>query len=137
MFVGCHSLVQYKPKLVEVNDSKKYFQDAMRSIGLSTYESHGNFFHVKFNKYSDDIHQALSSKVYYRMDFNVPCLTVRDNTERPVTVTNGTNKLIGTDYSNIVKEVKSIDYNMTSNIKLWDGNSAERIARVLGKILDD
>ena len=30
--------------------------------------------------------------------FNVPCLTVRDNTERPVTCTDGTNKLIGTDY---------------------------------------
>ena len=69
--------------------------------------------------------------------FNVPCLTVRDNTERPVTVTHGTNKLIGTDYGNIVNEVKSIDYKTTSNIKLWDGNSAERIVRVLGKILDD
>ena len=62
---------------------------------------------------------------------------MRDNTERPVTVTHGTNKLIGTDYGNIVNEVKSIDYKTTSNIKLWDGNSAERIVRVLGKILDD
>ena len=35
--------------------------------------------------------------------FNVPCLTLRTSTERPVTITNGTNKLIGVDYSNLKK----------------------------------
>ena len=65
--------------------------------------------------------------------FNVPCLTVRDNTERPITCLDGTNKLIGTDYKNISDEVKKIDYNKTSKIKLWDGNASDRIVDVLIK----
>ena len=66
--------------------------------------------------------------------FNVPCLTVRDNTERPVTITNGTNKLIGTSYTNIVDEFKKIDIDTTkSNINLWDGKASQRIVSILKK----
>lgn len=65
--------------------------------------------------------------------FNVPCLTVRDNTERPITCLDGTNKLIGTDYKNISDEVKKIDHDKTSKIKLWDGNASDRIVDVLIK----
>ncbi len=57
-----------------INAGKKYFQDSMKNIGLSTYESYGNFFHVKFGKYANDIHGALEGKIYYRKDFNEPCL---------------------------------------------------------------
>lgn len=57
-----------------INDGKKYFQEKMRLLGLSTYESYGNFLHVKFGKYSHEIHKALDEVVYYRKDFNVPCL---------------------------------------------------------------
>jgi UDP-N-acetylglucosamine 2-epimerase (non-hydrolysing) len=63
--------------------------------------------------------------------FNVPCLTVRDNTERPVTIQNGTNKLIGTDYKNLINEVKNINYNSKSDIELWDGRSAQRISSII------
>ena len=66
--------------------------------------------------------------------FNVPCLTVRDNTERPITITKGTNKLIGTKYNNILSEYKKIDRTTKkSNIKYWDGNAAQRIVEVLKK----
>lgn len=66
--------------------------------------------------------------------FNVPCLTVRDNTERPITITQGTNKLIGTKYNNILSEYKKIDRTTKkSNIKYWDGNAAQRIVEVLKK----
>ena len=57
-----------------INDGKKYFQNAMKLLGLSTYESYGNFLHVKFGKYADDIHKVLEDVVYYRKNFNVPCL---------------------------------------------------------------
>ncbi len=66
--------------------------------------------------------------------FGVPCLTVRDNTERPVTITNGTNKLIGTDYRKIPGEVQLVLENdpPTSLVpELWDGQAAGRIAEIL------
>ena len=57
-----------------INDGKKYFQDSMRSVGLTTYESFGNFVHVKFGKYGSELHKVLDGKVYYRKDFNNTCL---------------------------------------------------------------
>lgn len=65
---------EMKLSVARVNEGKKYFQDTMREIGLSTYESYGNFLHVKFGKYSDQIHNVLTDKVYYRKNFNEPCL---------------------------------------------------------------
>jgi len=41
---------------------------------LSSYESYGNFVHVRFGKYADEIHKILEGKVYYRKDFTNPCL---------------------------------------------------------------
>jgi len=57
-----------------INAGKKYFQDAMRALGLDSYESYGNFSHVRFGNYADEIHNVLENKVYYRKDFNEPCL---------------------------------------------------------------
>ena len=67
--------------------------------------------------------------------FNVPCLTVRENTERPVTCDFGTNKLIGIDYENIESEIEKIDYSVESTIDLWDGNSAARITKILDSLI--
>ena len=53
-----------------INAGKRYFQDKMRELGLVTYESEGNFLHVKFGQYSDKIHEILKNKVYYRKDFS-------------------------------------------------------------------
>jgi UDP-N-acetylglucosamine 2-epimerase (non-hydrolysing) len=66
--------------------------------------------------------------------FGVPCLTVRDNTERPVTITHGTNKLIGTEYAKIPNEVQqaiSIPEERSTRPELWDGKAAKRIAEIL------
>ena len=66
--------------------------------------------------------------------FGVPCLTVRNNTERPVTITHGTNKLIGTEYTNIPYEVEqaiSVVSERSTIPELWDGKAAERIAAVI------
>ena len=64
-------------------------------------------------------------------------MTVRDNTERPITISNGTNELIGTDYTKILKKIKSINYNKKTNIKFWDGKSSDRIVKILEKKLND
>jgi UDP-N-acetylglucosamine 2-epimerase (non-hydrolysing) len=64
----------------------------------------------------------------------VPCLTLRANTERPVTVTMGTNILIGQDLGRLISELSKI---LEGNAKkgsippLWDGHAGERIAQVL------
>ena len=64
----------------------------------------------------------------------VPCLTLRENTERPVTVTDGTNLLIGHDLDRLRQEVGKIldgEAKKGSIPPLWDGKAGERIAGVL------
>lgn len=64
----------------------------------------------------------------------VPCLTVRENTERPVTVTVGTNFLVGKDMDQLKSGVISIlngDARQGSIPPLWDGRASERIASVI------
>jgi UDP-N-acetylglucosamine 2-epimerase (non-hydrolysing) len=68
----------------------------------------------------------------------VPCLTLRENTERPVTVREGTNILCGISGKKIMKEVNVIlagRYKKGRMPELWDGKAAERIIGVLKKVL--
>ncbi len=64
----------------------------------------------------------------------IPCITMRENTERPVTVELGTNVLVGSDAGRIIREVKNI---LDNNWKkgqippLWDGKAAQRIVEIL------
>ncbi|MBX3237314.1 MAG: UDP-N-acetylglucosamine 2-epimerase (non-hydrolyzing) [Nitrospiraceae bacterium] len=64
----------------------------------------------------------------------VPCLTLRENTERPVTVTHGTNRVIGSSPKRILEETgNALDLPVRSlpPPPLWDGHASERIVRVL------
>ncbi len=64
----------------------------------------------------------------------VPCLTVRDNTERPVTVTSGTNTLVGRDATRLLDAAiaRLTTPAETGTVpELWDGRAAERIAEAL------
>ena len=66
----------------------------------------------------------------------IPCLTVRANTERPVTVTTGTNILVGGDMKLLREEVTKIlsgDGKTGEIPPLWDGKAGKRIAAVLKK----
>lgn len=64
----------------------------------------------------------------------IPCLTLRQNTERPITITHGTNTLVGHDITRLQTELRKIE---SGNAKqggippLWDGHAGERIADVL------
>jgi UDP-N-acetylglucosamine 2-epimerase (non-hydrolysing) len=64
----------------------------------------------------------------------VPCLTVRDTTERPVTVEVGTNILVGRDLKRLRAEVCSLVRGRRKQGKippLWDGMAAQRIAGII------
>lgn len=81
----------------------------------------------------------------------VPCLTLRNNTERPVTITHGTNRLVGTQLSAIKKALGEFTYtagkeqhgknkkwgkgSKKTHPRLWDGKASERIVRILGSRL--
>ena len=64
----------------------------------------------------------------------VPCLTVRPNTERPVTVEIGTNRLVASQRESILEAVKDL---FSGHVRkgvcppLWDGKASERIVEVM------
>ena len=67
----------------------------------------------------------------------VPCLTFRENTERPITVTHGTNRVVGLDPRRVAAAVDEIlnDKVSTNRVpELWDGHAAERIIDILAKL---
>ena len=64
----------------------------------------------------------------------IPCLTMRENTERPMTVEVGTNVLVGTNLEKLETELKNVLNGRTkagAAPPLWDGNAAQRIANVV------
>jgi len=67
----------------------------------------------------------------------VPCLTARENTERPITITEGTNTLVGTDPEVILDHIKKhLQEGVGGNKELpkplyWDGNTAQRIVKAI------
>lgn len=69
----------------------------------------------------------------------VPCLTLRESTERPITITRGTNALVGSDTRKIVTAALRV-LRATSRrprpIPLWDGRAAARIAKIFARQVD-
>jgi UDP-N-acetylglucosamine 2-epimerase (non-hydrolysing) len=68
----------------------------------------------------------------------VPCLTLRPNTERPITVTLGSNELVPFDLNLIISKVNQIkngDYKKGQIPPMWDGKTTSRVLSILDKIL--
>jgi UDP-N-acetylglucosamine 2-epimerase (non-hydrolysing) len=66
--------------------------------------------------------------------FGVPCITLRDSTERPVTLECGTNVLVGSDPEKIIREFDRLSLSGKKSNRsplYWDGNAAKRIIKVL------
>jgi UDP-N-acetylglucosamine 2-epimerase (non-hydrolysing) len=65
----------------------------------------------------------------------IPCITLRENTERPVTVTNGTNQLVGSDPEKILATARAVIAGGGNadrrRPELWDGLAANRIVECL------
>ena len=69
----------------------------------------------------------------------VACLTLRDNTERPITVESGTNQLVGLDPQRIIdafRAIRAAPTLKTQRPDKWDGKSAERIVRIIGSVTE-
>ncbi len=69
----------------------------------------------------------------------VPCLTLRDNTERPSTVSHGTNTPIGRDFAlglRLVGEILGGSYKRGGGIPGWDGRASERVVAALAEFLE-
>lgn len=70
----------------------------------------------------------------------IPCITLRHNTERPITVSQGTNTVVGTDAGRILqayRETRETGGKSGRVPPLWDGRAAQRIATVLGDWLGE
>jgi UDP-N-acetylglucosamine 2-epimerase (non-hydrolysing) len=72
----------------------------------------------------------------------VPCLTFRENTERQVTVTHGTNRVVGTDPQRLLREAFLVLNRGSDNGRrgerrppLWDGHAAQRIVQIVRSVL--
>jgi UDP-N-acetylglucosamine 2-epimerase (non-hydrolysing) len=64
----------------------------------------------------------------------IPCLTVRENTERPITVVLGTNTLVGRDTERLCREADRVlagEGKRGQIPPLWDGHAADRIAGIV------
>ena len=70
----------------------------------------------------------------------VPCLTVRENTERPITITEGTNTLVGLDPEGLKREARQILCGKGKRGRtpaLWDGRAAQRIVGILERQMSE
>lgn len=68
----------------------------------------------------------------------IPCYTLRNNTERPITISHGTNRLVSPNRESIIKSFNNYGFNINSNYNLpkgWDGKASERIVNFLDKII--
>ena len=70
----------------------------------------------------------------------IPCLTLRENTERPITVTEGTNTIVGNDPKVIIATALEVLDNggKAGRIpEMWDGKTAERIADIIETVIEE
>ena len=70
----------------------------------------------------------------------IPCLTLRENTERPITVTEGTNTIVGNDPKVIIAaalEVLDKGGKAGRIPEMWDGKTAERIADIIERVIEE
>ena len=117
---------------------------SIKRFGLEkTVKYMSNFIKIKPLRYIDFINLTLNCKTVLTDSggiqeettfLGVPCITIRENTERPVTVVKGTNLVVGSKKEKIMQAVDKVlnnDWKKGCVPELWDGKTAERIVKVL------
>lgn len=124
-------------KQINAFGMEKYFYDSVSTDnrhGISLLDPLG---YLDFLKLMSNAKVVLSDSGGIQEEttiLGVPCLTLRENTERPITITEGTNKLVGTNSDKIIFQAKNVLRNGRREVRipaLWDGNAAERILQIL------
>ena len=67
----------------------------------------------------------------------IPCLTLRENTERPITIKKGSNTLIGSDFKLLEEKIEEIiigKYKKGQKPSKWDGKASQRIAKIIANL---
>jgi UDP-N-acetylglucosamine 2-epimerase (non-hydrolysing) len=107
--------------------------DDCRGLFLPKPVSYINFMNLVFNcRFVITDSGGIQEETTY---LNIPCLTVRPNTERPITITHGTNQLCGiSDLRDKAEAVLSGYISNGKRIQFWDGNTSERIVQFLGNL---
>ena len=129
-------------KQIQEADLGDYFVDHFMD-GPEPWDSRVRIRLVPPLGYLDFLHLMSSAKVVLTDSggiqeestiLGVPCITLRENTERPVTLTHGTNVLVGSDCKKIIDEFSRLangDRVIPPPPQLWDGNAAKRIIKTL------
>ncbi len=112
----------------------------VRGAGMRLIDPVGYLDFLKLMKYSSIVLTDSGGIQEETTALGIPCLTIRDNTERPVTLTVGTNRLVGTDTARIVAEAQGVLREGVKDARipdLWDGKAAPRIAQVIVRFFDE
>jgi UDP-N-acetylglucosamine 2-epimerase (non-hydrolysing) len=122
-------------------------QKLVKQIKPDLHKEKNNFFITEPIGYLDFLHLQANAKLVITDSggiqeetsyLGVSCLTLRPNTERPITIRKGTNKLVPLDKESILKETffaLANDSQKAANINLWDGETSKRIVRIFRETL--
>jgi UDP-N-acetylglucosamine 2-epimerase (non-hydrolysing) len=125
------------PRALKMIEAHSYLQKFKRLNNLTMIEPLG---YIDFMKLVSAAAFVLTDSGGIQEEttvLKVPCLTMRGNTERPVTITAGTNILVGRSHSQIVKyshQILAGKFKHGKTPKLWDGKTAGRIVKILDKL---
>ena len=115
-------------------------QYEVKGAGMRLVDPVGYLDFLKLMKYSSLVLTDSGGIQEETTALGIPCLTIRENTERPVTVTVGTNRLVGTDTARIIAEARDVlrhDVREARIPDLWDGNAAPRIAQEIVRFFNE
>jgi len=113
-----------------------FFSRTDQSKALHGIHLHSPFGYFEFLKLMHDARVVLTDSGGIQEEttiLGVPCITLRENTERPVTVSEGTNVIAGTKKESIVEKTVAVLNKpcVTTHFpEFWDGRAAERIVRI-------
>ena len=123
-----------RAKLAECGLGERQGPPAKGNLGLRMVEPQG---YLNFLRLMENARLVLTDSGGIQEEttvLGVPCLTMRENTERPVTLEEGTNVLVGTDTGTIVREAMRVldgQARPGTRPELWDGKAASRIVDIL------
>jgi len=125
-------------KNVESFGLRHYLANSERGTGIVALEPLGYLDFLSLNGHARLVFTDSGGVQEETSFLGVPCLTLRENTERPATVEHGTNQVVGVDPDRILAAARSILQKPTPQSRrppLWDGKAAPRIVAVIREYL--